>query len=94
MTQEERDLLYETSRKLDQFLNEYYRYNFPSKQVFTKDVVFKGGVGFYGNESVNQQAAIAAPSTPSGAYVQAEAQSAVDKINSIRTVLQNLGLIA
>lgn len=51
-------------------------------------------IGFYGETPVVQAGAIGAPSTPSAAYVQAEAQSAVTAINSIRTALQNIGITA
>lgn len=51
-------------------------------------------IGLYGVGGVAQQSAIAAPSTPSILYSQAEAQSAVDAINSIRVALQNIGITA
>lgn len=51
-------------------------------------------IGFFGKTPVVQASAINAPSSPGGAYSQAEAQSAVTAINSIRTVLINLGLTA
>ena len=51
-------------------------------------------IAFYGETPVVQAGAIGAPSTPSAAYVQAEAQSAVTAINSIRTALQNIGITA
>lgn len=50
-----------------------------------------GSTGVYGN-STSQAAAISAPSTPSAGYVQAEAQSAVNAINSIRSALSNFGI--
>lgn len=52
-----------------------------------------GSIGFYGEAQTTQYAAIAAPSAPSAAYVQAEAQSAVTAINSIRTALSQIGII-
>lgn len=100
----------EIERKLNEFLSEYYRNNNPSTHIFTKAVSFKntldlsspsvnigspsGTVGLYGSGGVVKAAAITAPSTPSAGYVQAEAQSAVDKINLIRTALNNIGITA
>ena len=51
-------------------------------------------IGFLGATPIVRQSAISAPSTPSAGYSQAEAQSAVTAINSIRTTLQNFGLIS
>lgn len=51
-------------------------------------------IGFYGETPTTQYAAIAAPTNPGAAYVQAEAQSAVTAINSIRTALQQIGITA
>lgn len=77
--------------ELRELKTEYYRNNFIQQENFIKDVSFKGRVGFYGEEPQAQASAIAAVGVPSGAYVQSEAQAAVNAINSIRTVLQNLG---
>lgn len=97
-------------RTLDAFLSEYYRNVSPTAQIFTKHVYFKGGVdlsgtpinigqsggsiGLYGVTAVTKAGSIAAPSTPSVAYSQGEAQSAVNAINSIRTALANIGITA
>lgn len=51
-------------------------------------------LAFYGEIPVVQASAIGAPDTPSVGYVQSEAQSAVDAINSIRTALSNIGITA
>lgn len=51
-------------------------------------------IGFFGKTPIVQAIAINAPSSPSGIYVQAEAQSAVTAINSLQTKLTNLGLTA
>lgn len=51
-------------------------------------------IGLYGVVPVIQAGAISAPSAPSSNYVQAEAQSAVTAINSIRTALKNIGITA
>ncbi len=53
-----------------------------------------GSIGLFGETPTTQYAAIPAPSTPSAGYVQAEAQSTVTAVNSIRTALQQLGVIA
>lgn len=53
-----------------------------------------GSIGLYGETPTTQFASIAAPSNPSAGYVQAEATSAVTAINSIRTALQQIGIIA
>ena len=98
----------EINRKLDAFLSDYYRNNNPTSQIFTKKVFFQGGidlsspavalgatggtVGLYGVTPVAKASAIGAPTAPGAAYVQAEAQSAVTAINSIRTALTNLGI--
>lgn len=94
--------------KFDKFLFEYNRNNNPTQQTFTKKCSFVGGVSFngsslgstgdlmsvYGEPPVAQAAAISAPSVPGAAYVQAEAQSAVNAINNIRNALQNFGVTA
>lgn len=49
-------------------------------------------IGFLGKTPVARQAAIAAPTAPGGVYAQAEAASAVAKINEIRAVLTAFGL--
>lgn len=49
---------------------------------------------FHGVAPVIQASAISAPTSPSASYVQAEAQSAVDKLNEMRTALSNKGIIA
>lgn len=100
----------EINRKLDAFLQEYYRNNNTTSQIFTKKVYFKGGIdltsddvllgtasgklGLYGVATVVKAAAISAPSTSGAAYSQGEAQSAVNAINSIRVALQNIGITA
>lgn len=49
-------------------------------------------IGFYNKTPVVQAGAISSPTPPGVAYVQAEAQSARNAIDAIRTVLINLGL--
>lgn len=96
MTPEEKKLLEETAKKLDEFISIYNRYNFPSEQVFIKDTVFKGTSSF---SSINpttsfgltvtpavRQSAISAPT--GGAVVDSESRAA---INSIRGVLSIFG---
>lgn len=51
-------------------------------------------MGFFNKTPIVQPGAISAPSTPSAAYDQTEAQSTVNAVNSIRTALTNLGLTA
>lgn len=51
-------------------------------------------LSLYGVTPVVQAATITAPTTPGGVYAQAEAQSAVDKINLIRTAIKNVGITA
>lgn len=89
MTTEER--IAKLEQELMELKTEYYKNNFNQQQVFVKDVAFKGRVGFFGKTVTSQASAITAPGTPSGVYVYAEQQAQVDAINSIRTVLQNLG---
>lgn len=50
------------------------------------------GVAFNGNAPVAKAAAITAPATQSAAYVQADVQSIVTAVNSIRTALTNVGI--
>lgn len=83
-------------------------YRFPRVVTFPDGIGIAGGMttgtsigksttqkfSFYGVTPVVQASAIAAPSTPGGTYSQAEAQSAVDKINSIRTAIKNFGITA
>lgn len=51
-------------------------------------------LGFYNATPIVRPATINDPSTPSAAYSQAEAQSAVTAINTLIDRLQALGLIA
>ena len=83
-------------------------YNFSEKQEWTKKlkvpVLIADGdglkigqsatekVAFYGDIPVIQQQFPNAPSTPSGIYVQAEAQSTVNSVNALITVLRNIGI--
>lgn len=96
MTNEEKQLLEDTAKKLDDFLDVYNRYNFPAKQVFIKDVEFKGQINInsieptlfgLGLTPIARQSAIAAPVL--GVTIDVEARSA---INSIRAVLIAFGL--
>ena len=51
-------------------------------------------IAFHNSTPVIQASAISAPDTPSASYVQVEAQSTVNKVNEMITVLQNKGFIA
>lgn len=51
-------------------------------------------LGFFNATPVVRRSAISAPSSPGSSYAQAEAQSAVTAINSIRQALIDLGLTA
>ena len=81
-------------RELAELKSLFYKENYEASQIFRKDITFLGKIGFFTKSGVSQASAISAPSTPGGVYSQAEAQSTVDKVNSIRTVLQNLGFTA
>lgn len=48
----------------------------------------------YGEIPVVQAGAISAPNSQTGSYVQADAQSIVTAVNSIRTALTNFGITA
>lgn len=50
-------------------------------------------VGLFGSTPTTQYPAITAPITPSGTYVQAEAESVVIAVNGLRTALQQIGII-
>ena len=49
-------------------------------------------LAFYGDTPIIQQQFPNAPSTPSGVYVQAEAQSTVNSVNALITILRNIGI--
>lgn len=51
-------------------------------------------VGLNGNVPVAKAGAIAAPTAPGAAYVQAEAASAKTAIDAIRVALTNIGITA
>ena len=74
-------------KELDELKSLYFKDNFSSSQIIRKDVSFFGKVGFYNKTPISQQSAISAPS--GGATVDTQARAAID---SIRTVLTNLGL--
>lgn len=80
-------------KELKELKEEYYSNNFTSLQNFRKDVVFSGRVGFFDGDPVKQQASVATVGTPSGGYVQAEAQAAVTAINALIARLQSYGLL-
>lgn len=80
-------------KELKELKEEYYSNNFTSLQNFRKDVVFSGRVGFFDAEPVKQGASVATVGTPSGGYVQAEAQASVTAINAIIARLQSYGLL-
>lgn len=102
--------LEDVTTKLNEFLEIYYRTNFPDKMILTKTLVLNNSnidtngtngmkignsgskLSVYGVAPVVQASAISAPSTPSGTYSSAEAQTTVDAINSIRTALTNFGI--
>lgn len=94
MTPQELDRLNKIEKKLDQFLDVYYRTHFIDKDVFSKKVFFSEDVkfenrklGLYGKAPIAQQSAISAPS--GGLTVDSPARTA---INTIITTLQNLGI--
>ena len=98
MTPEEKKLLEDTAKTLKDFLEVYYKYNLPTRQVIIKDMDLEGvtkiknaqitkfGLGL---TPVAQQADIVAPT--GGGTVDAEARTA---INSIRAVLDAFGFTA
>lgn len=51
-------------------------------------------LAFFGKTPLPQQGAITAPATQTGVYVQADVESIVTAVNSIRTVLNAFGFIA
>lgn len=100
MTPEEKQLLIETSEKLDKLIDLYYRINFIDKHIFDNPVTINNGLNvknnvylptntaFFGSTTlVNKQSAISPPS--GGATVDSQARTA---ISTIITTLQNLGL--
>jgi hypothetical protein len=81
-------------QKLNRFMEDYYRNSGASSQIITKNTTFSGKVGFYGAPVVDKASAITALTAPSGIYVQSEALATVNAVNSLRTVLSNLGITA
>ena len=77
---------------LQQFKEEYFKYNFPSSQTFKKDVRFEGLVGFFGASPVSRQPAITTPSGGGGGAGDAVDVSARTAIGQIKTALQNIGI--
>lgn len=49
-------------------------------------------ISVYGKTPIVQQQFPNAPSTPSGTYVQSEAQSTVNAVNALITILRNFGI--
>ena len=86
-------------RDLAELKAEYYRDNLSTSQTIRKDLTIAGrlsmtgDVGFYNETPVAQQASVAPVNTPSGIYVQAEANNAVTAINLLITRLQSYGLL-
>lgn len=97
MTPEEKQLLIDVSRKLDDFLNIYYKENFPSKMVVFRELIVKNNVtlgkdtskvALYGKTPVVQASGISAPS--GGTVVDAESRTA---ITAILTALTDIGVL-
>lgn len=63
--------------------------NYPSPTVAKSST---GTFGLYGVAPVARAGAIAAPTAPGAAYVQAEAQSMKTAVDAIRAALTNIGL--
>jgi hypothetical protein len=105
MTPEERKLLIDTHNKLEEFLQVYYRYNFPKTMVVNKDLEVKGDTtlgnatigtlnvkdkaGFFGATAIQQQPTIAKPT--GGLNVDTEARTA---LSLVIDRLKAYGLIA
>jgi hypothetical protein len=94
MTPEELKLLQDTVKKLDAFLDIYYRTHFIDKDVFNNKVYFRNDLylptktAFFGSLTpIAKQSAISTPS--GGATVDSQARTA---INSLISTLQSLGL--
>lgn len=51
-------------------------------------------VAFYGVTPVIQASAISAPTNPGATYSQADTQSIVNAVNSLRTAIKNFGISA
>jgi hypothetical protein len=95
MTPEERKLLIDTHNKLEEFLQVYYRYNFPKTMVVNKDLEVKGDTtlgnatigtlnvkdkaGFFGATAIQQQPTIAKP-TAATLDTDIEARTAIGLI--------------
>lgn len=96
MSPEERKMLYDTNKKLTDFLNAYYYLNFPDKQILEKSLEIKENVvtknldingELYFASLKNPQLAIVKPT--GGATIDSQARTA---INTIIDTLKNLGL--
>ncbi len=90
----------ELNKELRELKDVYYRNNFTSTQVFTKDVEFQGAGKFtkikmdkfgLGLEPIARQSAISAPSGGGASSTDAIDVSARNTINSIRSVLSAFG---
>lgn len=66
----------------------------PEPMVTLIELKNTNAIGFYGATPVTRAAAIASPTAPSAAYVQAEAQAVKTAIDAIRTALTNIGITA
>ena len=92
MTPEELQLITDLKKEVETLKSLFYQNNYSDLQVFTKKVQFKSNVGFYNTAPVAQQATITAPTAPGATYSQAEAQSAVAKINALILALKTIGI--
>ena len=85
-------MVLEMSKQLDTLKNDYYYYNFPTLQVFKKDVSLEGKVGFFNSVPVSKQSAITTPSGGGGGPSDAVDITARTAIGQIKTALQNIGI--
>lgn len=108
MTPEERQLLIDTHNKLEAFLQVYYRTNFPSEMVVTKNFTVQGNTNlkkvssseltvtdktsFFGSTAQGQQPAIAKPTITGVA--SADIASLKVAVDKLIDTLKSFGFIA
>jgi hypothetical protein len=92
MTPEDQLQFDNLKKEIEDLKNLFYKNNFSDLQVFSKKVQFKNNVGFFSTTPIAQQSAITAPTSPGATYSQAEALSAVSKINALILAIKNIGI--
>jgi hypothetical protein len=82
-------------KRVTELEDKLYQFYFPDIFRFSRGIQHKGlTLGFFSVTPVVQAGAITAPNTQGAVYNQADANTIVTAVNSLRTALKNVGITA